>query len=336
MLKKLQFSILLVLILFCLTGCYDSTGIEDFYYAIAIGIDSTQNNTILLSIQTAKPNGSSDSETSQSDEAKICTVECESIDSGINILNNYLNKKINLSHCSAIVFSEKIAKTNISKYVNNLGNNTELRPDCNIIVSSEKAIDVLDKISNSGEGFSARLYESILNSVDYTGYTLDATLNDFFFKFNNNQTEAVATYVIVNEDSVQNAGIAVFKNNMMIGTISPIETIAHLLITNDLKTCNIAINNPYKENETIDLNIKRVKPTNVDVSLVNNTPFIKIEASLECSINSSGSEFDYTSHNNVRIIEHSIENYLEKTLYDYLYIISKKYNSDIIGFSRIS
>ena len=167
--KYISFSCILIILLFTLTGCYDSNGIENFYYIVAIGIDKADNNLISLSIQIAKTGNSSDAATSQSSEYKIYTVDCESIETGINILNNYLNKKINLSHCSAIVFSEEIAREGVKSYINILGNDTEIRPSCNILISSGTAYDVLDKVSNSGESFSSRLYEYILHSVDYTG-----------------------------------------------------------------------------------------------------------------------------------------------------------------------
>lgn len=38
------------------------------------------------------------------------TIECNSIDSGINLLNSFISKRINLAHCKAFVFSETLAK----------------------------------------------------------------------------------------------------------------------------------------------------------------------------------------------------------------------------------
>ena len=220
--KYISFTLLFLLLLFTLTGCYDSTGLEDFYYIVAIAIDKAENNLISLSIQIGKSSSGSDAATSQSDEYKIYTVKCESIEAGINILNNYLNKKINLSHCSAIVFSEEVAREGVKKYINIFGNDTEIRPNCNLLVSSEKAYDVLDKVSNSGESFSSRLYEYILQSVDYTGYTVDSVFSKFFSAINTEQTQAVAIYTVVNEDAIQNAGAAVFKDDIMVGTLCQI------------------------------------------------------------------------------------------------------------------
>ena len=86
MIKKcISLACLLVILLVTLTGCYDSNGIENFYYIVALGIDKAEDNLIALSIQIAKTTSSSDAATSQSSEYKIYTVDCESIESGINI-----------------------------------------------------------------------------------------------------------------------------------------------------------------------------------------------------------------------------------------------------------
>lgn len=333
MMKKcFAFILILTTLLFTLTGCYDSNGIENFYYIVALGIDKAENNLIRLSVQNAKPSSSGDASTSQSNEYKIYTVDCESIESGINILNNYLNKKINLSHCSAIVFSEEIAKEGVKSYINILGNDTEIRPDCNLIVSSKGARDVLDKVSNSGESFSSRLYEYILNSVDYTGYTIDATFNNFFSSLNSEQAQATTIYAVANDDTVQNSGAAVFKDDVMVGTISPPQTIAHLMIKGDLDSCMISIENPFNENDAIDLNLRKTTNPIIDVELINNTPFITLNFSVEGSINSSGEEFDYTLLENIKEVEQSANEHLESIIKEYLYTISKEYNSDIIGF----
>ena len=146
-----------IILLFCLTGCSNSDeNLENHYYAMAIGIDSLESESgIKLSVQiaTSSEDSSGDSSSSQSNSSNIYSVPCLSIDSGISILNNFLSKKINFSHCSAIIFSEDISKTGIKTYIGALGNNPEIRPTCNIIISNKTSLEALEKISNSSETF---------------------------------------------------------------------------------------------------------------------------------------------------------------------------------------
>ena len=43
---------------------------------------------------------------------------------------------------------------------------------------------MLNNVSNAGENFSSRLYEYILTSTKYTGYTIDCDFSDFYSKIN--------------------------------------------------------------------------------------------------------------------------------------------------------
>lgn len=332
--KYIAFSLILTILLFTLTGCYDSTGIEDFYYIVAIGIDKSKKDEglITLHVQNAKPTSSSSGSSSQSNESKIYSVDCKTIESGINILNNYLNKKINLSHCSAIVFSEEIAKSGIKSYMNTLANDTEVRATCNVIISSKSAYDLLNNVTNSSDSFSSRLYDYILNSVDYTGYTINADFNSFSSRVNNKITQAAAIYAVVNDDTVQNSGAAVFKNGSMVGTICPLRTIAHLMVTNRLEACMLPLSSPFDENGVIDVNIKKLQSPDIDVSIKDNNPFIKIDLRLQGSINSSGEEFDYTNPDNIKKLEEACNRYIEILVNEYLDTITKEYDSDIAGF----
>ena len=141
-----------------------SENIDDLAYVMAVGIDvgttakykiSLQLSTIESSATEAviKPEenteessgsgggkggsgGSSSGNQTSSNATEIYTIECNSLDSAINIANTFLNKDITLSHCKVLVVSEEQAKKNISQIINTFINKVEVRPDCNIIISS--------------------------------------------------------------------------------------------------------------------------------------------------------------------------------------------------------
>lgn len=332
--KYFIFLLLITFLTFNLSGCYDANSIETFYYGIAIGLDYGTNTKYILSVQIALSESSSSNSSSQSTKDYIYKVECNSIDSGINILNNYLSKKIDLSHCSAIIFSEELAKDGIIDIINTLANNIEVRPNANIIVSNGKAVDILENVSSSGESFSSRLYEFIINSTDYTGYSIISNLGDFFYNMNNSITESTANYITIVDNTIQSNGIAVFKNQTFVGNLTVNESIAHLIVTNDLESSVISIENPFIENEFMDLDLE-LKNTDINVKLVNNIPYIKIDSSVICKIKSASKEFDYSSDNNLSIIKNTVDEYLSNLIEDYLYKISREYNSDIAYFSEI-
>ena len=337
LIKKITLILLIIFILFSFTGCYNTTGIDKQYFVVSFGIDSAENDLIKLSLQipTSGSGGTKSSDSAQASSYQLYSVEGETIDECLAILNNYLNKKINLSHCSALILSEELAKKGIEPYINTLTNNTELRHSCEIIISSSTALEVLEKVSNSGEVFSARLFDYLSTSSQYTGYTIQSTFGDFFQALDNDYYNPSCIYASVEKDTIQTNGIALFEKATMIGHIDVSNSISHLIVTNDLETCTITIENPLEETESLDLDVSLYKDTEIKIDLINGSPFISLTVYPEGTIKSSGSIFNYIDDNNIKSVETATSNYLEKILKDYLYTITKQYNSDIVGFKGI-
>lgn len=337
--KKWFISIILSFLLFSLSGCYDASTIEEAYYIVAMGIDLANDDSYNISIQIAKNSSqnssSSDSSSSQSSSYKIYNVEAKTINNAISILNNYLNKKINLSHCQAIVFSEKLARQGIGEIINTLSTNIEIRPNTYVLISSKDAIDVLENVSNSGENFSSRFYEYIINSADYTGYSMPVTFYDISTQINNSSGDAKAIYTTINDNNIQNNGIAIFKDDKMVAHTSALNSIAHLLLTNELKEAYLTIPSPLNKNANIDLEIGIMKNALKNIELLNHTPFISYDIYIYANIAASGKNYDYTSSENIEIVEKETQKYLENLLTEYLYLLSKEYNSDVLNFESI-
>ena len=324
-------------LIFLLTGCSNAEeNLENYYYVMAIGIDKSEEAKINLSVQIAinSSNESSEQGSSQSSSANIYSVPCNSIDSGISILNNFLSKKINVSHCSAIVFSEELAKDGIKPYINSLGNNAEIRPTCNVIISSTTSLDALEKISNSTENFSSRFYEFLKTSAKYTGYSITPELSEFFYCLNFGTNSAIATYATVSKKTIQNTGIAIFHEDKFISNLSVLDSISYALITDRLESATISVANPKNPDKLIDVLIKQIKKPSITCDLINNYPFIKINLNLEYDILSSTYEIDADSKNGNQQLENSINIYVQEIVSNFLYEISHKYNTDLCNFEN--
>ena len=112
-------------------------------------------------------------------------------------------------------------------------------------------------------------------------------------------------------------------------------SIAHLIVTNDLNTCVITTDIPFEEGSEIDLKVSLYKKTDIDIDIINGTPLISVTIYPEGTVNSSGSTFNYIDNNNIKILENTVNSYFENLVKNYLYTISKKYNSDVTGFKAL-
>ena len=107
------FSILLVIFINGFSASYTSRKLSNLAYVLALGIDVGEKSKLKVSAQFTKSASiSPGSGTSAEDIDNIVLVsgEADSIFSALNLLNSYIGKEINLSHCSLIIFSEEFAK----------------------------------------------------------------------------------------------------------------------------------------------------------------------------------------------------------------------------------
>ena len=275
--KSISIIILILLLTISLTGCYDARSLETLSYAIALGIDEGENSLLKITFQLAINKSNAGSSTEESQNTTISSIECNSIDDGITLLNSHISKKLNLTHCKIIVFSESIAQKGIQSYINTLSNNVEVRPDCNIIISKCSAKDFLENSKPTLESLTARYYEVLLSSKEYTALTPNITLAEFVSDLKSSSTEAMAILggiktedktsktnenlsiydadfsykaselPIEDKTSIEVLGIAVFKGFKLVGELEALDSVCYHIINNNLDYCNLDIPSPFSE-----------------------------------------------------------------------------------------
>lgn len=363
--KFLCLFLILSICIFSLTGCYDARGIEDLSYAIALAIDKGENNIIKLSIQFATPSsGGGNSEgSSQSDTTTITSIECSSISSGINLINSYISKQVNLAHCKVIVISEELAAQGISEYILTLVDNVEVRPDCNVIITRCEASSFIENAKPTLEKLTARYYEAALNSSEYTAYTADIQLNDFYSDLKSTYTQPKAILAGINTDKTHNnsnyidkfnidssykanetpikdktnlecMGLAVFKQDKLVGELDGMESLCYSVVSNKFDNCMITIPNPTAPNDSVDIYLNPKRDTKSVVKMINNTPYITVKVCLEGYIASSDGGSDHSSSESLKVVGEAANKYLESQISSLLYKTSKDFKSDIIGFGK--
>lgn len=365
--RKILIYILTTLItispLFLLTGCStNKKSLDELAYVISIGIELGKSDKLKIFYELSTPTESSGSGSSggqgseKSSSSTIVSVECSSIDSGLNLLNSYLSKPIDLSHCSIIVFSSNLAKEGIHDYLYTFINNVEIRPSCDILVCTCTIDEFFKNSSNSLESYSSN-YESLDENL--TGYTEIVTISDFFLKTNDTFGEPFATLCGLSSNDISSLdtstdssssgdaqkkeskptlktlGLAVFKRDTLVGFLTPLETLAHLILTNELENTTIAIPSPFDEKKSsIDIFLTQKSNTKVKIDIVDGKPIINVDAHLTAKISSVTGNHKFLDEENIKRLENATNEYIEKIFIDYFITTSQKYQSDIGGLGK--
>ncbi len=379
------------IIIFCavaFSGYLHEQDINDLAYVIAIGFDVGNDDKLKLTFQISIPSGNSSGSSggggSSSSEKGVSdtlnqTVECNSFNSGLNTANNIISKRLNLSHCKFIIFSEELASRGILDYIYTLENNIELRSNCNVLVSTSTAEEFINSSTPILEHSTSKYYEIITTSSKYSGYTSNATLNTVYTSIVDDfsETSTMLGNVQKEEGSEDKSssggesssgeggssdgesssggnssssgqtsskdgmtsdiiigGMAVFKKDKLVGTLSKEETIPYLIVTDKLKECVVSIPSPFSEGNYIDLHIYDFSKTKNSVKLDSSGPQITTNVTLKSTILSNDFDFDSSSTEDIEKIISAASDYFKEQIMSYYEKTAREFKSDITGLGK--
>lgn len=147
---------------------------------------------------------------------------------------------------------------------------------------------------------------------------------------------SVSKLTVSGQRGTQNTGSSVFKNDKMVGELSGLETMCHLLIINDIESCIISVPNTNTDTDMIDLSLSPIKTPSISVDISGNNPKITIDLFLEANILTIDTPNEFNNSYDLEKISSKAEKYLNDKIYSYLNKVSKEYKSDIDGFARFA
>lgn len=360
--RYLAIGIVSILFFVAFASTHRIQSIDDLSYVVALGIDAGTNDKLKVTFQFTMPNSSGENISGETAPSVIDSVEAPSIDAAINLMNTYVSKEMNLAHCKVIVFSEELAMEGIKEEIYSLANKIQVRPDTNIVISTSSAEEYIESVHPSLENLVTKFYAILPNSSQYTGYTANVELGQFMNQImslvaqpiailgnvipdgSNSNSDSSGTsseskdsgneVAIKAKNGIENIGIAVFRQDKMVGSLTPLETLSHLIVTNEIINCNISVPDTKNEENTLDLFFTFNSTPQINVSILNGTPYVKVKIEANAKISSVKQLASNITNDETKQIEISANNYLNKLLSHYLYKTSKELNSDCANLGK--
>lgn len=251
----------------------------------------------------------------------------------------------------------------IATEIYSLINNEEVRPTTNLVISKCSAYDYLNNSNPNLEKLTTQYYETFLITGRFTGYFSHITIGDFFNNLSAKFCEPTAilgglnatareelsetgNVVTSSEDltagnssvtgkrGTENFGIAVFDEDVLRGELSAVESMCHLLITNELDSCIVSIDNPIskEQSEKMEIHLFPSQKSEIKVNIKDDKPYISIKLSLESDIMTLDKGINYENNEVLSKISNATKDYLKEQMNNYLNKVSKEYNVDIDHF----
>lgn len=359
--RNLFIIILIIVFIVAFSSSYLSLSMDNLAYVLAVGIDKASENStdLQVSFQFSTTSKATESGSTEKAPTIINSVIASSLSSAINLMNSYMGKELNMSHCKVIIFSEQLAEEGISDEIYTLINNTQVRPSSNIIISKCNAKTYIEQTSPELENLISKYYEIFNNSGKYTGFMPDSTIGTFFnniicttcepvailgglAKENLSSTTQETFNIKANESSIEgengseNIGMAVFKGDRLVGELSSLETIAYLTMHNKVDRFLISIPDPEVAGHYLDIYLSPSGSTKVKVDTSTSSPYVKVKTKFTGRIYSMSENSNYLKSEILDAISNTCNQYLESVFSAYLYKTSKEFKSDINGFGKVA
>ncbi len=136
------------------------------------------------------------------------------------------------------------------------------------------------------------------------------------------------------ENKVENIGVAVFKDDKLVGELNALDTMAFLSIRNKVDRFLVSIPDPLNNDKYLDIYLTPKGSTNVQVDTSTSSPYVKLKCQFTAQIYSMSDNSKYLSSDVLGAVSNSCNKYLESMFLDYLYKTSKDFKSDINGFGN--
>ncbi len=163
---------------------------------------------------------------------------------------------------------------------------------------------------------------------DYGDNSNNDSQEDYNIKANDSSVEG--------ENKVENIGVAVFKDDKLVGELSALDTMAFLSIRNKVDRFLISVPDPLNDNSYLDIYITPKGSTDVEIDTSTSSPYVKIKCEFTAQIYSMSEDSNYLSSDVLDSVSDSCNTYLESMFLDYLYKTSKDFKSDINGFGNFA
>lgn len=370
-------SIIILISSLIFTGCYDLMEVDSTDYALAVGVDKGKTNILKVTFQIVIPKNitggqaSSDGGGSQGEPSTMVSIEASTLCTAINLYNTYSSRKLNLTHCKALIISKELAKEGVSHILHSIVRTREFRPDMHVLVSRTSAEEFIKSIIPEIEINPAKYYELKFKSYEYTAFIPPTTFHDFYFDIESLHKQGVAILASINRfsedtnfdlegstykeknrpqpyggefkagDLTRKAkvksemlGTAVFDGDKMVGELDAEETVYYLMAVGKFNHTVWCFPDPKYPDQFVSLKIYQNRKPRTNVKLINGKPYIYLKLNLEADILSILSKEYYESSQRISLLETYIKNLIKEGMVRTLEKTARQYRSDIFGFGQ--
>ena len=330
--------IIIIPLLFLLTGCYDYKELNSISILSATEINKIDDEFI-VSAQAVNPQAPDKTSNAQAPFI-IYTGRGKTIQEAYRSIANESSKFLYLNHIQILIINEKIAKENLDEIVDYFMRSSAIRTEFYVLIGRDD--NILDIITPINDISSASIKESIENNLKYLGTTSDITFNELVSIMLDKNSEIVLPSIKLINDSKEGENIenteetkvntkyelsnlAIFKDDKLIGYLDEEQSKTYNILQNKINNTILTYEcdkDKYMSVEIID------SQSSMDIS----DKKANIEVKLSGNLNEYNCSKSLENKKTIEKIEKEFEQKLTESITKNINEVRTEYNSDIFGF----
>lgn len=339
-------ALVFILIMLISTGCWNRKELDEISIATAIGIDKKDDH-YSVSVQLLN----SDEIASSRGVGQRMPVVTLQLSSGNTIFESYRKlttsspRKILSSHLRVLVLGEGLAREGISKVLDIMSRDHELRSDFNILLARNATANEILQVLTPLEKIPAnKLYTSLISSEKNWGVTSDVDLHQLIYDLVDQGKDPVLSSIHIKGNqqlaksranlnnvlppaTLEYESLGVLHKDQFVGWLTDRESKGYNYALGKLQSTIVVL--PCQGGKmSVELISTRSK---IKAKFIDGHPeaFVNIQA--EGNIGEVACQMDLSSTYTIQAIEEQLNEEIKQTVLDSI-AKAKSYQSDIFGF----
>lgn len=339
-------TILIIVILFVPTGCWNAREINELAFVIGLAVDKDEKGQIKVTVQMARPDaqgkassggggGGGGGGAQNQKPFWVASASGNTLFEAIRNMAEFSSRRIFWSHNKAIIISDALARDDITDILDFFSRNPELRLRTWIAVTPGKAGPILEEnFKPAMEKDPSSTLERIIERRDITGKGSAIMLKDFLEDYLNPLTNPVASRLVFSPKQAHRlSGTAVFKKSKMVGWLDEKETNGLLWLKGQIKTPVMVIKCPF-DGKPLSIEIVGAKVNNKS-SIKDGRSLMDITVKATGNLTEQSCETDFNQMENRQALKKALESTVKDNMTTTVQAAQQKFGFDFLDFSEI-
>lgn len=213
-----------IVMIFLLTGCWDSRELTDIGFVVALAIDKGEKKNIRVTVQIVNPTNASSTQGGSSPTPVPPTTysaEGNNVFEATRVLSKKLSRQLHYGHAVVLLVGEELAATQgINKLFDGVERDSEFRPSATMVIARGTTGEELIKQPTSIDNSPAIKIKKMVSDTEKAfGENIDEKIYQVIQAIVSSGKEPTITGVQLDptnkEDKIMASGIATFKDGKL-------------------------------------------------------------------------------------------------------------------------